>query len=47
MSGILVIDVGTSSVRAAVVRPDASVTAVHQEPTLPATPAASAPGARR
>ena len=39
MSGILVIDVGTSSVRAAVVRPDASVTAVHQEPTLPATPA--------
>jgi glycerol kinase len=36
---ILVIDVGTSSVRAAVVRPDATVTAVHQEAALPNTPA--------
>ena len=36
---ILVIDVGTSSVRAAIVRDDATVTNVHQEPTLPSTPA--------
>jgi glycerol kinase len=36
---ILVIDVGTSSVRASVVRPDASVVAVHQEQALPSTPA--------
>ena len=36
---ILVIDVGTSSVRASVVRDDASVSAVHQEPTLPSSPA--------
>src|SRR4051812_24427749 len=36
---ILVIDVGTSSVRASVVRPNASVEAVHQEAALPSTPA--------
>ncbi|MEA3019068.1 MAG: glycerol kinase [Actinomycetota bacterium] len=36
---ILVIDVGTSSVRAAVVRPDATIATVHQEATLPSTPA--------
>ena len=36
---ILVIDVGTSSVRAAIVQPDASVTHVHQEAALPSTPA--------
>ena len=36
---ILVIDVGTSSVRAGVVRDDASVTCVHQEAALPSTPA--------
>jgi glycerol kinase len=36
---VLVIDVGTSSVRAAVVGDDSSVTCVHQEPTLPSTPA--------
>ena len=35
---ILVIDVGTSSVRAAIVRPDASVEHVHQEAVLPSTP---------
>jgi glycerol kinase len=36
---ILVIDVGTSSVRVSVVRPDASVALVHQEATLPSSPA--------
>ena len=36
---ILVIDVGTSGVRAAVVRPDATVTAEHRVEVLPATPA--------
>ena len=36
---ILVIDVGTSSVRASIVRPDATVTCVHQEAALPSTPA--------
>jgi glycerol kinase len=35
---ILVIDVGTSSVRAAVVRPDATIATVHQRPLLPSTP---------
>jgi glycerol kinase len=40
MSGsILVVDVGTSGVRAAVVRPDASVTAVHHRAVLPSSPA--------
>ena len=37
---ILVIDVGTSSVRASVVHPDATVTAVQQEAALPSSPAA-------
>jgi len=36
---ILVIDVGTSGVRGAVVRPDASVGAVHHRPVLPDSPA--------
>jgi glycerol kinase len=36
---ILVVDVGTSGVRAAVVRPDATVDAVHARPVLPSTPA--------
>ena len=36
---LLVIDVGTSGVRAAVVRPDAEVTAVHRVEVLPSTPA--------
>lgn len=36
---VLVIDVGTSGVRAAVVRPDATVTAEHRVETLPSTPA--------
>ena len=36
---ILVVDVGTSGVRAAVVRPDATVTAVHHRPVLPSSPA--------
>src|SRR3546814_19644562 len=36
---ILVIDVGTSSVRAAVVRPDASIAAEHREALLPSSPA--------
>lgn len=36
---ILVVDVGTSGVRSAVVRPDASVTAVHHREVLPASPA--------
>ena len=35
---MLVVDVGTSSVRASVVRPDATVEHVHQEPCLPASP---------
>ncbi|MFP3901193.1 MAG: FGGY family carbohydrate kinase [Acidimicrobiia bacterium] len=36
---LLVVDVGTSGVRSAVVRPDAGVTAVHHRPVLPDTPA--------
>ncbi len=36
---ILVIDLGTSGVRAAVVRPDATVEHVHHRPVLPDTPA--------
>jgi glycerol kinase len=36
---ILVVDVGTSGVRGAVVRPDASVTAVHYKQVLPSSPA--------
>ncbi|HXY29006.1 MAG TPA: FGGY family carbohydrate kinase, partial [Acidimicrobiales bacterium] len=36
---ILVVDVGTSSVRAAVVRPDATVAHEHQLPLLPDSPA--------
>lgn len=36
---ILVVDVGTSGVRAAVVRPDATVDAVHHREVLPDTPA--------
>ncbi len=36
---ILVVDVGTSGVRGAVVRPDASVSAVHHREVLPSTPA--------
>jgi glycerol kinase len=35
---ILVIDIGTSSVRAAVMRPDATLAAVHQQALLPDTP---------
>ena len=35
---VLVIDVGTSGLRAAVVRPDASVTAVHHRSCPPSTP---------
>jgi glycerol kinase len=35
---ILVVDVGTSSVRAAVVRPDGTFDAVHRQATLPDTP---------
>lgn len=35
---ILVIDVGTSSLRAAVVGPDATVGHIHQEPLLPSSP---------
>lgn len=35
---ILVVDVGTSSVRASVVRPDGTVEHVHQVPLLPSTP---------
>ncbi len=38
-AAVLVVDVGTSSVRAAIVRPDAAVTDVHQVPMAPATPA--------
>ncbi len=37
-SGILVVDVGTSGVRAAVVRPDASIPVVHHRKVLPSTP---------
>jgi glycerol kinase len=36
---VLVVDVGTSGVRGAVVMPDATVTAVHYRQVLPATPA--------
>ncbi len=36
---VLVIDVGTSGVRAAVVRPDATVEHVHHRPVLPTSPA--------
>lgn len=36
---LLVVDVGTSSVRAAIVRPDATVDHVHQSAVLPSTPA--------
>jgi glycerol kinase len=36
---VLVVDVGTSGVRAAVVRPDATVDAVHHRPVLPDSPA--------
>ncbi len=36
---LLVVDVGTSGVRAAVVRPDATVVHVHHTPVLPSTPA--------
>jgi glycerol kinase len=39
VTGILVVDVGTSSVRAAVVRPDGSVHHVHAQATLPDSPA--------
>jgi glycerol kinase len=35
---VLVIDVGTSSVRAAVVEPDATVSCVHRRPFVPSTP---------
>lgn len=38
-SGILVVDVGTSGVRSAIVRPDATVTHVHHAPVLPDSPA--------
>ena len=37
-SSLLVVDVGTSGLRAAVVRPDATVTAVHHAPFAPSTP---------
>src|ERR1700690_1078247 len=36
---VLVVDVGTSGVRAAIVRPDATVEHVHHAPVLPDTPA--------
>jgi glycerol kinase len=36
---LLVVDVGTSGVRAAIVRPDATVAHVHHVPVLPSTPA--------
>jgi glycerol kinase len=36
---ILVVDVGTSGVRASIVRPDASVTHAHHAPVLPESPA--------
>ncbi|MHB8465107.1 MAG: FGGY family carbohydrate kinase [Acidimicrobiales bacterium] len=35
---VLVVDVGTSGVRAAIVRPDAEVTHVHHRPVLPSSP---------
>ena len=35
---ILVVDVGTSGVRAAIVRPDATVSHVHHQPVLPSSP---------
>jgi glycerol kinase len=38
---ILVVDVGTSGVRAAIVRPDATVVHVHHHPVLPTSPAPS------
>ncbi|HEY2428221.1 MAG TPA: FGGY-family carbohydrate kinase, partial [Acidimicrobiales bacterium] len=38
MAGILVVDVGTSGVRAAIVRPDATVEHVHYRPVLPSSP---------
>jgi glycerol kinase len=38
-SSILVVDVGTSGVRSAIVSPDASVGRVHHEAVLPASPA--------
>ncbi|HEY1826973.1 MAG TPA: FGGY family carbohydrate kinase [Acidimicrobiales bacterium] len=39
MSNVLVVDVGTSGVRAAVVRPDATVAHAHYAPVLPDSPA--------
>jgi glycerol kinase len=39
VSAILVVDVGTSGVRAAVVRPDGAVGHVHHVPVLPSSPA--------
>src|SRR5687767_14858481 len=39
MTGILVVDVGTSGVRAAVVRPDATVEHEHYRQVLPTSPA--------
>jgi len=36
---LLVVDVGTSGVRAAIVRPDATIDHVHHAPVLPSTPA--------
>jgi glycerol kinase len=39
MSGVLVVDVGTSGVRAAIVHPDASVAHAHYAPVLPDSPA--------
>ena len=36
---LLVVDVGTSGLRAAIVRPDATVEHVHHQPLLPASPA--------
>jgi len=38
-ASLLVVDVGTSGVRAGIVRPDATVDHVHHVPVLPATPA--------
>jgi glycerol kinase len=39
MSSVLVVDVGTSGVRAAIVRPDATVAHAHYAPVLPDSPA--------
>jgi glycerol kinase len=39
MSSVLVVDVGTSGVRAAIVRPDATVVSAHYAPVLPDSPA--------